>query len=141
MVNGQTRTGVTILRTAVASVFVIHGVTRLLLGTVDDFGAFLSISGLPVGMFIAWAITIAEVLGGIVLAIGHAVRPLTLWFGIQIAAGILLVHGQSGWFVVGAGRNGAEYSALILVCLLAVALTDSVSYKARIGSNSFNRSN
>jgi putative oxidoreductase len=40
-----------------------------------------------------------------------------------------LVHGKAGWFTVGAGRNGAEYSALILVTLLVVWLTDAVSYK------------
>jgi putative oxidoreductase len=26
-----------------------------------------------------------------------------------------------GWFVVGLGRNGMEYSVLLIVCLLAVA--------------------
>lgn len=39
MTNGQTRWGDTVLRGAVASVFVVHGVTRAVLGTVDDFGA------------------------------------------------------------------------------------------------------
>jgi putative oxidoreductase len=129
MANRQTRLGVTVLRVAVASVFVIHGVTRAVLGTVDDFGAFLGLSGLPAGHAIAWAITGVEVIGGSGLALGFGVRPLTLWFGLQIAAGIVLVHAEAGWFVVGAGRNGAEYSVLILACLLGVALTDSISLK------------
>lgn len=131
MTDAKTRSGITILRAGVASIFVIHGVTRTILGTVDDFGAFLSSSGLPVGEAIAWAITVVEMVGGLVLAIGLAVRPLALWFGAQIAVGILMVHGKEGWFVVGAGRNGAEYSGLILTCLLVIALTDSVSYKPR----------
>ena len=33
--------GITLLRAAVASIFVIHGVTRAFNGTVDDFGGFL----------------------------------------------------------------------------------------------------
>ena len=133
MANSRAGTGVTILRVAVASIFIVHGVTRAVLRTVDEFGGFLSSSGLPAGLLIAWTITVVEILGGIALALGLAVRPLSLWFGVQIATGILMVHGKSGWFVVGAGRNGAEYSALILVCLLAVALTDSLAYKAPIG--------
>ncbi|MGH9867030.1 MAG: DoxX family protein [Candidatus Polarisedimenticolia bacterium] len=125
----STRVGVTLLRVAVASVFVIHGLTRTFLGTVGGFGAFLSSSGLPAGVVIAWAITIVEVVGGVALAIGLAVRPLALWYGVQIAAGILMVHAREGWFVVGAGRNGAEYSVLILACLAAVVLTDSSSFR------------
>jgi len=130
MANGQVRTGVTVLRVSVASVFVVHGLTRTILGTVDDFGGFLAASGLPAGMAIAWVITIVEMFGGSLLAMGLGVRPLLLWFGLQIAAGILTVHGKVGWFVVGAGRNGAEYSVLILACLIVVALTDSIAYRA-----------
>ncbi|NOT35288.1 MAG: hypothetical protein HOP12_14180 [Candidatus Eisenbacteria bacterium] len=32
----------------------------------------------------------------------------------------LTVHAKAGWFVVGAGRNGAEYSVLLIVALLCV---------------------
>ena len=38
------------------------------------------------------------------------------------AVGIAMVHAREGWFVVGAGRNGAEYSVLLIVCLLCVGL-------------------
>jgi putative oxidoreductase len=33
-----------------------------------------------------------------------------------------MVHASNGWFVVGAGRNGVEYSVLLLCCLTAIAL-------------------
>ncbi len=131
MTNARIRSGVTVLRLAVASIFVIHGVARAALGIVDEFGGFLEGSGFPAGVVVAWAITFVEIVGGLVLGLGLAVRPLALWFGAQIAVGILMVHGKAGWFVVGAGRNGAEYSALILVCLLVVGLTDPVAYKVR----------
>ena len=132
----MTRSGVTVLRCAVASVFIVHGVTRTVLGTVDDFGAFLSGSGLPAGAAIAWVLTVVEIVGGVLLALGLVVRPLALWFGAELAAGIVDGARESGWFVVGAGRNGAEYSALIIACLVVVALTDSASYKAWPGSPS-----
>jgi putative oxidoreductase len=123
------RWGVTLLRAAVASVFVIHGLARTVLGTVGGFGEYLSGSGFPAGAAIAWTLTIVEIVGVAALGLGLLVRPLTLWFGLQIATGIAMIHGQAGWFVVGHGRNGAEYSALIIACLVAVALTDSISFK------------
>jgi putative oxidoreductase len=119
------------LRLAVASVFVVHGVTRLVLGTVDAFGGFLTGRGLPGGVAIAWVLTLVEIAGGLALAAGLFVRPLALWFAVQILTGIAMVHAREGWFVVGAGRNGAEYSALIVACLTAVALTDAIAWKPR----------
>jgi putative oxidoreductase len=130
------RWGATLLRGAVASVFVIHGVTRTVLGTVGHFGVFLSNSGLPFGTAVAWLLTIVEILGGVAFALGAAVRPLAIWFAVQMCVGILLVHGKEGWFVVGAGRNGAEYSVLIVACLTAVALIDAISYRIAGGRDS-----
>jgi hypothetical protein len=34
----------------------------------------------------------------------------------------MLVHAPNGWFVVGARRNGVEFSVLLMACLVAVAL-------------------
>jgi putative oxidoreductase len=115
----------------VASVFVIHGIARARLGIVDDFGGFLSAVGFPAGVAVAWTITLVEMAGGAALALGLAVRPLAAWFAAQIIAGIALVHAKEGWFVVGAGRNGVEYSVLILACLAAVAMTDSLAPRVR----------
>jgi len=129
MPNDQTRWGITILRAAVASVFVVHGLTRTALGTVGGFGEYLSGAGFPAGAAVAWTLTLVEIVGGAALALGLLVRPLALWFGLQIATGIAMIHGRAGWFVVGHGRNGAEYSVVIIACLVAVALADSASFK------------
>lgn len=124
----QVRVGATLLRLAVASVFVIHGVTRVMNGTVGGFGGFIESWGFPAGAVVAWAITVIEVLGGVSLAVGYGVRTLAAWFILQISTGIVMVHAANGWFVVGAGRNGVEYSVLIIASLLAVGLTDPISY-------------
>ena len=110
-----------IVRVAAAAMLVIHGVSRIPSGGVSPFGEFLSQNHLPFGTTFAWAITVVEIVGGLALAAGRLVRPLCAWFVIQLLAGILLVHGREGWFVVGLGRNGVEYSVLLIVCLLAVA--------------------
>jgi putative oxidoreductase len=113
----RARAGVVVLRVAVASVFVIHGLARVANGTVA-------------GVVVAWAITMVEIAGGLALALGRSVRWLAAWFILQIAAGIVMVHAPSGWFVVGAGRNGAEYSVLIVACLFATAMLDGHSRRS-----------
>jgi putative oxidoreductase len=112
----------TLVRVAAAAMMVIHGGARILLGGVEPFGRFLELSHLPLGNLIAWAVTVVEISGGLALAAGRFVRPLCAWFSLQLLAGIVLVHWREGWFVVGAGRNGFEYSVLLIVCFIAVAL-------------------
>ena len=51
---------------------------------------------------------------------GRWLRPVCMVYALQIATGIALVHAPAGWFVVGLGRNGVEYSVLILFCLAAL---------------------
>jgi putative oxidoreductase len=113
----------TLLRAATALIMVVHGVARAWLGTVDDFGVALNAWGFPAGAALAWLLTIVEIGGGLLLAAGVAVRPMCLWFGIQLATGIVLIHGRAGWFVVGAGRNGMEFSVLLILCLIVIAMT------------------
>jgi putative oxidoreductase len=113
-----------VLRIAVALLLIIHGIARIWLGIVDDFGDFLDSLGFPFGVVIAWIITLVEIGGGITLAVGFFVRPLAIWFAVQLLIGIALVHVSEGWFVVGAGRNGMEYSVLLIVALALLAWTN-----------------
>ena len=119
---GSRAIALTALRIAVAGLIVIHGAARVSLGLVDEFGAFLTDQGMPLGLVVAWLVTIVEIGGGVTLAFGRLVWPLCAWFGVQLAFGIVMIHAREGWFVVGAGRNGMEYSVLLLVCLGVIAL-------------------
>ena len=47
--NRTQKTGVIILRVAVALLLVIHGIARISLGIVDDFGGFLTLNHIPLG--------------------------------------------------------------------------------------------
>ncbi len=115
--------GLTLLRAGTAMVLIIHGVARAWLGIVDDFGGALNSWGFPAGFALAWTITVVEIVGGALLAAGLLVRPLCAWFGFQLLMGIYLIHGRVGWFVVGAGRNGVEFSVLLILCLIVIAMT------------------
>jgi len=68
-------------------------------------------------------ITVVEIAGGALLAAGFLVLPLSGWFAFQLLMRIYLIHGRVGWFTVGAGRNGMEFSVFLLLCLSLIALT------------------
>lgn len=119
--SGRSQRGITAVRITVSILLILHGVARIGLHIVDDFGLFLSSVGLPFGEVLAWGITLFEISAGGALAIGRWIRPISALLCIELAAGIGLVHWSEGWFVVGAGRNGMEYSVLLITCLLAVA--------------------
>ncbi len=114
--------GWNVLRFTVAALIAIHGWSRLTEGGVAPFGEWLTSQGLPLGFAIASAVTAIEIIGTILLAIRKFVFPLTLTYSFIYLVGIMMVHAKDGWFVVGKGRNGAEYSVLLIVALLCVGL-------------------
>lgn len=127
MLGGDKRsTALIFIRLAVAVLLFIHGAARIANGTVDDFGSFLGSKGFPVGFFVAWAITLFELIGSVLLAAGFYAWIIALLFAAELAAGIAFVHWREGWFVVGAGRNGMEFSVLLIAVLLSTAY---VNYK------------
>ncbi|MDX2220530.1 MAG: DoxX family protein [Burkholderiales bacterium] len=118
----RARVGWLTLRLVVAGVIAAHGWARWWAGGVVPFGAWLEGQGWPAGLAIAIGITAFEILGSIALAAGLCVPQCCLLFASIYAMGIVLVHAKAGWFVVGLGRNGAEYSVLLIACLLTIAL-------------------
>lgn len=120
MVTKHTSLALLIIRIAAAGNMLIHGIARLSLGTVPNFDEYLQSLGFP--PYTAWAITVFELLGSIAIIIGRWVTPLSLVFCAQLIMGIVLVHFSQGWFVVGAGRNGMEYSVLLIICFMVTAM-------------------
>lgn len=110
------------MRVTVALQLMIHGMTRIALGGVGGFGGFLTDNHIPAGTVVAWLITGGEILGGAALAAGFFVIPLSCVFALELLMGIGLVHFREGWFVVGAGRNGMEYSVVLIAALVSTAL-------------------
>lgn len=115
--------GIKTLRYSLAILLGIHGVTRIAIGGVSGFGEFLLSQGLPAGLTIAWSITVFELFGSVALLLGRWVIPVAALFIIELAVGIKMVHLEQGWFVVGAGRNGMEYSVLLIIGLLSVIIS------------------
>jgi putative oxidoreductase len=116
--------GIVVLRISLAVLLAIHGIYRIWVGGVAPFGEFLDGRGFPGGPVIAWAISIFEIAGGAALALGRFVTPIAIGFIAQLAAGIWLVHASQGWFVVGGGRNGVEYSVSLIAGFLALVVSE-----------------
>jgi putative oxidoreductase len=106
------------LRVSMGVIFITHGLARLYYNSVGDFGNFLNAKGFVIGVLLAWAITIGEIVSGGFLALGYKVKYCVIFHAVVILSGIVMVHATNGWFVVGHGSGGVEYSVLILVVLL-----------------------
>lgn len=116
------RSPVVLLRVGVAALLFIHGAYRASTGGVAGFGEWLGGLGFPAGPAWAWAVTLIELLATPLLAAGKFVVPIAAYLAFELAVGILLVHRPDGWFVVGGGRNGMEYSVLLILCLVVIML-------------------
>lgn len=108
------------LRVILCVLIAAHGWARMLFGGVAPFGDWLNLQGFPGGIFIAISVTAIEILGTPLLALGLLTRLLSTLYIIIYSCGLFLVHAPEGWFVVGLGRNGMEYSVLLIVCLFGI---------------------
>lgn len=114
--------GTFLLRIAVAIILLTHSIFGMFNNGINDFGnLFLNQIGFaPFGVFLAWSIKLSHVVAAVLLIINKYVK----WAGFitifVLIMGIVLVHFQEGWFVVGGGRNGVEYNFLLIVVLLAI---------------------
>ncbi len=109
-----------LLRLALAAVFLSHGVVRTYMDRVTPFGEWLDSQGFPLGIAWAWGVTLFEIVGSLLLLANRLVRPVCLLFVLQMLTGIALIHWHHGWFVVGHGQNGMEFSVLLIASLLAL---------------------
>ncbi len=81
-------------------------------------------AGFPDRSWIAWAVTLYEIVGTRAAGLGRWVCRLTIEFALIHGMGLILMHLPAGWFVIGLGRNGMEYSVLLIIALLCVGFHD-----------------
>ena len=108
--TARTAAALDAVRIAVAVLIWIHGAARLWFGGVEPFGVQQ-----------AWAVTIYELIAPLFIIARRFVTLACLGHIFILSVGLVLVHAPAGWFVVGLGRNGVEYSVLLITCLIAVA--------------------
>ncbi|RED27206.1 putative oxidoreductase [Flavobacterium cutihirudinis] len=123
-----------LLRIAVSIILLTHSIFGMFNNGINDFGnLYLNQIGFaPFGVFLAWSIKLSHVVTAILFLLNKYVKLAGFVTIFVLLMGIILVHYQEGWFVVGGGRNGVEYNFLLIVVVLAIMYPNG--YK-RIKSN------
>jgi putative oxidoreductase len=122
LINLKTMNGILLLRIAVALILLTHSVLGMFNNGINDFGnLYLNQIGFaPYGIFLAWSIKISHVVAALLLLLNKYIRAAGFVTIFVLIMGIILVHSQEGWFVVGGGRNGMEYNFLLIIVLLVI---------------------
>lgn len=116
-----------LLRLGAATIFLSHSLHGIFTGNdVNDFGnLFLNKIGFsPFGVFIAWGVVISQIITSLLLIANKVVRISCIINIVILIFGIITVHFTEGWYVVGAGRNGMEFSFILIVVLVAIIISD-----------------
>ena len=122
--NALTDTAVFILRITIGIIFLVHGMKKLFGafggGGVDGTIQLVANMGFtPAGLW-AWALILAEFLGGIFLILGILPRLSALSIAIIMIVAIVKIHGPRGFFAM---QGGFEYQLLILASCISIMLT------------------
>ncbi len=115
-----TERSIHLLRIMLSICMMAHGTQRLYFNTVNGFGEFLNSKGFLLGVPIAWGITLFELIAGLALLLNFFTKWISLVWAFQLLIGIILVHAQQGWFVVGPSTGGVEYSMVLIVGLVVI---------------------
>ena len=105
-------------------VFLLHAGVRIYNNTLPGFGDFLQGKGFPFGFYLAWAVTLFELAGGVLMFCRFFVKIFCIGEMIILITGIITVHSENGWFVVGRSLNGVEYSVVLITILTAIYLAE-----------------
>jgi putative oxidoreductase len=108
-----------ILRVSLGAMFLAHGLLlKVFVFTLPGTAQFFASLGLP--GWTAYAVTAAEIAGGVLLILGVQVRLVALAL-LPVLLGALWVHAGNGWVFTAKG-GGWEYPAYLAVLSVAQAL-------------------
>jgi putative oxidoreductase len=112
-----------LIRLAVALVILMHPLHGFAHpADIPGFGTFLTSVGFPFGLALAWMVLVTQVACSLGLIVRRWVVPACMGHIVILSVGILVFHAPLGWFVVGPGEGGMEFSVLMISCLVAVLL-------------------
>ena len=112
------------LRMMMGIVFILHAGVRVYNNTLPGFGDFLHDKGFPFGFYLAWFITLFELVGGVLIFFRYLVRIFCIGEIIILIIGIITVHQENRWFALGDSLNGAEYSLVLITILTAIFIAE-----------------
>jgi putative oxidoreductase len=113
--------GMDMVRIGVALIILmhpLHGYTHI--ENIPRFGDFLTSLGYPFGTALAWLVLLLQTACSLALLANRLVVPACLGHIVVICFGLIHVHAQYGWYVVGPGQGGMEWGFILLSSLLGV---------------------
>lgn len=120
--------GAFLLRVTSGTLFVAHGLTKVLVFTVPGTVGFFASLGLP--PVVAYLTILAEIGGGLALILGVGVRLVSLPL-IAILVGAAFVHAGNGWAFASTG-GGAEFPVFWAVVQVAIAFLGRGAFALRL---------
>lgn len=117
-----------ILRIGLGTMFVAHGLLKVVVFTLPGTVGFFESFGFP--GWTAYVVAYAEIGGGILLLSGVAVRAVSLAF-IPVLLGATFVHLGNGW-VFSNANGGWEYPAFLTLATIVQALLGPGKYALRL---------
>ncbi|HLL28001.1 MAG TPA: DoxX family protein [Xanthobacteraceae bacterium] len=117
--------GALLLRVALGTLFIAHGLLKLLVHKPAGTAAYFRSLGLP--GFVGYLTMAAELGGGTLLILGVGTSLVALALIPLILGTIYMVHGANGWVFANPG-GGWEFPAFWAVALVVQALLGSGVY-------------
>src|SRR4051812_46398521 len=81
-----------IVRIVVALLLSVHSINRIIAGEVPGFGEFLGSIGFPLGVGLAWLITLSTLAASVALIIRRLIVPACICHMIVLVMGIFMDH-------------------------------------------------
>ena len=119
--------GALVLRLALGTMFVAHALLKYFVFTLPGTAGFFESIGLP--GFLAYAVFLAELVGGAMLVLGVYARAMALAL-VPVLLGALWTHAGNGWLFSNQG-GGWEYPAFLAAASLAQALIGDGAHALR----------
>jgi putative oxidoreductase len=110
-----------IIRVVVGVIMAAHGYQKLTGGPVN-FGGMLAQLGVPAPTFMAYVVTVVELVGGILLIVGLLSRWAGLLLTINLAVAVLMVKVNVGLIAVPQTGAGAELDLALMAGFVAILL-------------------
>ena len=126
--NNNTAYAALILRIALGTMFLAHGLLKVLVFTLPGTVAFFEQVGFP--GWTAYVVTFAEIGGGLLLIAGIGVRAVSVAL-LPVLLGAVVVHFSSGW-VFSNPNGGWEYPAFLSVAAVVQALLGPGRFAVRL---------
>lgn len=110
------------LRAMAGGYLALHGLSKLR-GGVEKFAAGLEGKGFPMPGVMAWSATLAELLGGLLLAVGLFTRPSSIVLAFTMLVALLSTHAHQIKELGTGGGVGFEYPSLLIAVTVLFAVS------------------